>query len=83
VLRTVQLPNATIGVFSAVTACDGSLYVAEMRPQLAHVARDGTVTEYPVDLYSVNELVRGSDCRIWFIGSNDDAGTLDLVPAKS
>ena len=42
VLRRVTLPNATIGVRDVVTACDGSLYVAETVPQIDTCCRTGT-----------------------------------------
>jgi hypothetical protein len=86
VLRTVSLPNATTYVYDLVTACDGSLYVAETVPQIAHVLPDGHIDEYPVDGFlQTRKLARGADCRIWLSGSGDgrpELATIELVPRK-
>jgi hypothetical protein len=86
VLRTVSLPNATTYVYDLVTACDGSLYVAETVPQIAHVLADGHIDEYPVEgFFETRKLARGTDCRIWLSGSGDgrpELATIELVPRR-
>jgi hypothetical protein len=87
VLRTIALPNATTYVYDAVTACDGSLYVAETVPQIAHVLPNGHIDEYPVDGFlETRHLARGADCRIWLSGSGNgrpELATFELVPTPS
>jgi hypothetical protein len=87
VLRTVSLPNATTYVYDLVTACDGSLYVAETVPQIAHVLPNGHIDEYPVEgFYETRKLARGADCRIWLSGFGDgrpELATFELAPTRS
>ena len=87
VLRTIALPNATTSAYDLVTACDGSLYVAETVPQIAHVLPNGHIDEYPADgFFSTRHLARGVDCRIWLSGFGNgrpEIATFALVPTPS
>jgi hypothetical protein len=71
VVRTVTLPNATDRAVAMTTGCDGALYVAESVPQIARIATDGRIEEYPLDVFSVDGITRAPDCSLWFTaGSN-------------
>jgi streptogramin lyase len=82
VLRPTPLPDATMYVRAMTVGCDGALYVAESIPRIARIAPNGHVDEFPVDVYGVDGITRGSDCRLWFAaGSNSmhqQIGTLEL-----
>jgi streptogramin lyase len=85
VLRSASLPNTTIGVQAMAMGCDGSLYIAESVPQIARLAKDGGVEEYPLaDYYSIDGLVRAPDCSFWFTagtnGFHQSVAKFDLVP---
>jgi outer membrane protein assembly factor BamB len=83
-LRTA-LPNVTVGSKAAAVGCDGALYVAETVSQIARIAPDGRIDELPVDVYGLDGITLGRDCRLWFAaGSNahrQQIGTFELRPA--
>jgi hypothetical protein len=83
VLRTLPLPTGTASVSALATGCDGTPYAVEQNGQLAHVGRDGTIEEVPLDAPGIMFLARGRDCRMWFLaGTNyphQQVGTFELV----
>jgi streptogramin lyase len=86
VVSHYTLPDATLGVRAMVTACDGSLYVAETAPEVLRLPPNGTAFErYAIDYRELDGLTRTPDCTLWFVtGTNMPAGeqhvgTLSLV----
>ncbi|MDB5069961.1 MAG: afsK 10 [Candidatus Eremiobacteraeota bacterium] len=84
VLMRTKLPNITVGATAAAVGCDGALYVAESVPQIARIAPNGQIDEFPIDVFGIDGITVGSDCRLWFgAGSNapeQQIGTLELRP---
>lgn len=79
------LPDATLGVQAMITACDGSLYVAETAPEVLRLPPGGSTFErYSIDYRQLDGFTRTPDCTIWFVeGSNmpkneQRVGTLSL-----
>jgi streptogramin lyase len=87
ILLRTTLPNATVGATAAVAGCDGALYVAETVPQIARITPNGQIDEFPIDVFGIDGITVGSDCRLWFAaGSNapkQQVGTLELRPRRA
>jgi outer membrane protein assembly factor BamB len=58
------LPNGEVNAMTQ--GCDGALYANELFENVARVAADGTVEEYPTGLETLNAISTGSDCSLWF-----------------
>jgi streptogramin lyase len=76
VLEHFDLPDATLGVQTMITGCDGSLYVAEDAPEVLRLPPSGKAFErYSIDYRQIDGFTRTPDCTIWFVeGSNMPAG---------
>jgi streptogramin lyase len=86
VLAHYELPDATLGVYTMVTGCDGSLYVAENAPEVLRLPPGGKSLErYPIRYRQLDGLTSTSDCTIWFVegtgmpGGEQGVGTLQLI----
>lgn len=83
ILRNVGLPNATATIAAATVGCDGALYAAESVPQIARIAPDGRIDEFPLDLRSFEAIVTAANCGLWFTAishTGQAVGTLTLTP---
>jgi hypothetical protein len=84
VLAHYELPDATLGVNAMITACDGSLYLAETAPEVLRLRPGARSFErYDIDYRQIDGFTRTPDCSIWFVeGSNmpqQHVGTLRLT----
>lgn len=84
VLGTYTLPDATLSVGAMAAGCDGSLYVAPAyEGVLFRLRPNGVFERYQLPFY-VSNMMRASDCTLWFVqGTNyptTSVGTFKLVP---